>query len=48
LTLRMKGLGLPKKEGGFGDLHVRVKIVLPKVLSDKEIELYKKLSEIEK
>lgn len=47
LTLRMKGLGLPKKEGGFGDLHVKVKIVLSKNLSEEEIKLYKKLAEIE-
>ena len=47
LTLRMKGLGLPKKEGGFGDLNVKVKIVLSKNLTEEEIKLYKKLAEIE-
>lgn len=46
-TLRLKGLGLPKKDGGFGDLNAKIKIIIPKKLSDKEIELYKKLSEIE-
>ncbi|MDO5437598.1 MAG: DnaJ C-terminal domain-containing protein [bacterium] len=46
-TLRMKGLGLPKKEGGFGNLNIKIKIVLPKNLSDEEIKLYKKLLEIE-
>ena len=48
LMLRMKGLGLPKKEGGFGNLNVKVKIVLSKNMTDEEIKLYKKLLEIEK
>lgn len=46
-TLRLKSLGLPKKEGGYGDLNAKIKIVLPSKLSDKEIDLYKKLAEIE-
>lgn len=46
-TLRMKGLGLPKKEGGFGNLNIKIKIVLSKNLSDEEIKLYKRLLEIE-
>lgn len=46
-TLRLKSLGLPKKDGGYGDLNAKIKIVLPKKLSDKEVELYKKLSELE-
>lgn len=47
-TLRLKSLGLPKKDGGYGDLNAKIKIVLPAKLSDKQIELYKKLSEFEK
>lgn len=47
-TLRLKGLGLPIKNGGFGVLNVKVKVVIPKKLSDKQIELYKKLAELEK
>jgi len=47
-TLRLKNLGLPKKEGGYGDLNAKIKVVLPKKLSDKEIDLYKKLAELEK
>ncbi len=43
--LRLKGLGLPKK-GGYGNLNARIKIVIPKSLSDKQIELYKKLFEL--
>jgi len=46
-VLRLKDLGLPKKEGGFGDLNVKAKIVLPKNLTEKQIELYKQLSVLE-
>lgn len=45
--LRLKGLGLPKKEGGTGNLNVKIMIVLPNTISDNEIELYKKLSALE-
>lgn len=45
-SLRLKGLGLPKKEGGFGDHIAKVKITIPEHPSDKEKELYKKLSEL--
>ncbi len=48
LMLRMKGLGLPKKEGGFGNLNLKLKIVIPKNLSDEELKLYKKLADLEK
>lgn len=47
-TLRLKELGLPKKTGGFGNLNVKININLPTKISDKEIELYKKIMEIEK
>lgn len=47
-TLRLKELGLPKKTGGFGNLNVKININLPAKLSAKEIELYKKISDIEK
>ena len=42
-TLRLKNLGLPKKSGGYGNLGVKVKIILPEKLSQKEIDLYKQL-----
>ncbi|MDD3012259.1 MAG: DnaJ C-terminal domain-containing protein [Candidatus Gastranaerophilales bacterium] len=45
-SLRLKKLGLPKKEGGFGDHNVKIKIVIPDSPTDKEKELYKKLLEI--
>lgn len=43
--LRLKGLGLPKKGGGFGNLNARIKIIIPKNLTEKQIELYKKIQE---
>lgn len=44
-TLRLKNLGLPVKGGGFGNLNAKVKIVIPKNLTDKQIELFKKIQE---
>jgi DnaJ-class molecular chaperone len=45
-SLRLKKLGLPTKEGGFGDHTVKVKIVIPEKPDKKEIELYKKIAEL--
>ncbi len=45
-SLRLKELGLPDKNGKLGDLKAKMKIVIPKDLTDKEIDLYKKLSEL--
>ena len=44
-SLRLKELGLPKK-GGYGNLNAKIKIVIPKDISEKQIELYKKISEL--
>ncbi|MBR1754082.1 J domain-containing protein [bacterium] len=46
-TLRLKNMGLPKKDGNFGDLMVKIKVVVPKNLSPEQKDLYKKLSELE-
>ena len=43
MQLRLKNLGLPKKSGGYGNLNARVKIVLPKNISQKQIDLYKQM-----
>ena len=43
--LRLRGRGLPKSQGGNGDLHAVVKITVPKELSDRERELYEQLAE---
>lgn len=41
--LRLKNLGLPKKDGGFGNLNAKIKIVIPKDITAKQIELYKQI-----
>ena len=45
---RLKGLGMPKfgKENEFGDLYAKINVMIPKNLTEKEMELYRKLSEI--
>ncbi len=45
--LRLKNLGLPSKNGDFGFLNVKIAINIPKVISSKQKELYKKLLETE-
>ncbi len=47
-SLRLKNLGLPKKEGGFGDLNGKIKIVVPKNISEEQKELYRKIQKLEK
>lgn len=44
-SLRLKELGLPQKSG-YGNLNAKIKIVIPKDISEKQIELYKKISEL--
>jgi len=43
-TIRLAGQGMPRRDGGFGDLFVTVKIVLPQRLSDRERELISELA----
>ncbi len=45
-SLRLKKLGLSKKEGGFGDHIAKIKITIPKKPTEEEKKLYKKLLEI--
>lgn len=47
-ALRLKELGLPDKNGKYGDLKVKMKIVIPKDLTSKEMELYKQLADLRK
>lgn len=47
-ALRLKELGLPDKNGKYGDLKVKMKIVIPKDLTSKEIDLYKQLADLRK
>ncbi|MGC4044386.1 MAG: DnaJ C-terminal domain-containing protein [Armatimonas sp.] len=47
-SLRLSGQGMPKlKGGGHGDLFARVKITVPKTLSDRQRELFTKLAALE-
>jgi len=47
-TLRLKGMGMPRseKEGEFGDMYAKIKVLLPKDLSEKETELFKELEKL--
>ncbi|MEI8377702.1 MAG: DnaJ C-terminal domain-containing protein [bacterium] len=47
-SLRLKGLGLTPPSGPIGDHNVKIRIILPYHLSDKEIEFYKKISNLKK
>ena len=44
-TIRLAGQGMPRQGGGFGDLYVTVKVVLPTKLSDAERECVRELAE---
>ena len=48
--LRLRGLGMPVygKKNEFGNLLVKVNIVLPEHLSEEETELFKKLAALRK
>jgi len=45
-SLRLKGLGLKNDKGEVGNLNLKIEIILPKDLDDKQIALYKKISEL--
>ena len=44
--LRLKGKGLPIRDGGRGDLYAELKIVVPKELSPEQEELFEQLREL--
>jgi curved DNA-binding protein len=44
--LRLRGLGLPTRDGGRGNLYATVEIAVPKELSDEERELFEKLAAV--
>ncbi len=46
--LRLRGKGWPLKGGGRGDHYVEVVIDLPSLLSEAELDLYRKLAQIRK
>jgi DnaJ-class molecular chaperone len=45
-SFRMSGLGMPKAGGGFGDLYVRARIVLPTRLTPAERQLFEELQRL--
>ncbi len=46
--LRLRGQGLNKRKGGRGDEFVRLKIVVPKKISEEERRLYEELDRVSK
>jgi curved DNA-binding protein len=42
--LRLRGQGLPKRDGSRGDLYAVVQIVVPRELTAEERELFEKLA----
>ena len=44
--LRLKGLGLTKKDNSKGDLEARIKIVLPQDISKEALGFYEKLKKL--
>jgi len=49
-SFRLNGLGMPKygKDGQHGDLYVKVELETPKILSQKELKLFKELEALRK
>lgn len=47
-SLRLKGLGLKSSSGEVGDHNVKIKVIIPYHLSDKEVELYKQIADLKK
>ena len=43
-TLRLRGKGMPSQAGERGDLMVRVEVVLPMALTERETELFRELA----
>jgi curved DNA-binding protein len=42
--LRLRGRGLPARDGGRGDLYATVQVAIPRELSDEERDLFEKLA----
>lgn len=47
-SLRLKELGIPKKEGGFSDHIAKIKIIIPSNPTQEEKHLYQKLLDLSK
>lgn len=46
--IKIKNEGMPKIEGGYGDLYVEIDVRIPERITKEEEKLYKKILEIEK
>jgi curved DNA-binding protein len=46
LRLKGKGMPVPGKEGSYGDMFVRIKVIMPTELSQEEIQLFSRLRDI--
>jgi curved DNA-binding protein len=44
--LRLRGKGMPKKDGSFGDLYINIILDIPRDIKPEEEELYRKIAEI--
>ena len=44
--LRLRGKGMPKRDGTFGDMFVRVRVEIPRHLNAKQKELWEELSRL--
>ena len=44
--LRVRGKGMPKRDGTNGDLYIRIKIEIPRNLTSKQKELWEELSKL--
>ncbi len=44
-VLRLKNLGNPNGAGGYGNLNVKIKIAVPKHITEEQIKLYEKIRE---
>jgi curved DNA-binding protein len=44
--LRLKGKGLPRRDGGEGDLYVELRIVVPKTLTPEQEQLFQRLKQL--
>lgn len=46
-VMRIKSKGMPRKAHGYGDFYVKINVTTPHNLSEEEIELFKKLQELQ-
>lgn len=44
--LRLKGKGMPKRDGSNGDMYVRIRVEIPRYLNDKQKALWQELSKL--